>query len=174
MAQKLDAYFWICLLRKQALVLCDKAPHHHVYSLTVILSCSTGRYRAVLYRNLLLWVRNKDPGAWFCLPQELLPEKWMECHGLCGCANRVGNFKQITCMHTKMHSLNAESLHKKLTKFRIAFSFSVILVHFLLVLMSQDSSHMHTNTHTHTHTHTCLSVLYQLICFNEWAPFCAR
>lgn len=57
---------------------------------------SSGWYRAILHWDLLLWVWNKDPGTWFCLPQELLLEKWLERHGLCGGPHRVGGKRTQT------------------------------------------------------------------------------
>lgn len=67
----------------------------------------SGWYRAVLHRNLLFWVWNKDPSARFRLPQELLPEKWMERHGLRGGAHRVSGRH----MHTPTYVPDVHYLH---------------------------------------------------------------
>lgn len=72
-------------------------------SFACFLLCSPGWYRAVFHRNLLFWVGNKDPGAWFCLPQELLPEKRMERDGLCRSAHRV-SIKQMYMSQAQTHT----------------------------------------------------------------------
>lgn len=56
----------------------------------------SGWHRAVLHRDLLFRVWNKDPCPWFCLPQEFLPKERMECDGLCGGTNRVSESKDPT------------------------------------------------------------------------------
>lgn len=73
--------------------------------ISLSLCLSSGWYRAVLHRDLLFWVWNKDPGTWFCLSQELLPEKWVECHGLCGGTHRVsGRRHRLYTYYTHTHA----------------------------------------------------------------------
>lgn len=54
----------------------------------------SGWHRALLHRDLLFRVWNKDSRPWFRLSQEFLPKEWMERHGLCGGAHRVSDNRE--------------------------------------------------------------------------------
>lgn len=55
----------------------------------ILLLLSSGENGAVLYRDLLLRGGDQTGGTWFCFPQRLLPEEWLERHGLHCCAQWV-------------------------------------------------------------------------------------
>lgn len=111
----LQKYFWNSFANCQLtyFVFLCLSNHHNLSCFSSLLSfhssfacfllCSPGWYRAVFHRNLLFWVGNKDPGAWFCLPQELLPEKRMERDGLCRSAHRV-SIKQMYMSQAQTHT----------------------------------------------------------------------
>lgn len=70
-------------------------------SLTVALhSCFalTGEDRALLHRDVLYWGRDKDHGPGLRVPQRLLPQEWMERHGL-HCGPQRVSAKVFVCVH---------------------------------------------------------------------------
>lgn len=86
---------------------CNYHVHTWIFFRFLLPFASLGRHGAVLHWDLLFRVWNKDSGTWFCLPQELLPEKWMECHGFCGGAHRVSKWRAKECMwHKKREKMH--------------------------------------------------------------------